>query len=244
LNDVTDAQWTALANTKIFFGHQSVGGNILDGVADVLAEHPRIPLRVVEAERPVDVAGAALVHARLGTNGDPAGKAGEFASRMTGGLGEAGGIAMFKLCYVDFDHRTDVDAVFQAYQANVEQVRASQPDTRIVHITTPVTIRREPFKDFLRKVLGKPTYADVDRLRARYNELLRSAYDGKDPIFDLARIEATRPDGSLEAVRQGGDTVLNLVPAYTDDGSHLNQDGRRRVAEQLLVFLAGVAAPR
>jgi lysophospholipase L1-like esterase len=32
-----------------------------------------------------------------------------------------------------------------------------------------------------------------------------------------------------------------MVPEYTDDGGHLNEKGRKRVAEQMLIILAEVA---
>jgi hypothetical protein len=240
LQDVADSQWVALANTKIYFGHQSVGGNILDGVQQLLTEHPGIPLRVVQSDAPSEAAGGTLVHSRIGQNGDPAGKARDFAARMARGLGPGGGIAMFKLCYVDFTPETDVQAVFQAYRENVEQVRAAHPDVRIVHVTTPLVVRQQPLKDLVRRLLGRASYAKVDAARIQYNRLLLAEYGGKDAVFDLARLEATRADGSLEAYGFQGDTVWNLVPDFTDDGAHLNTVGRRRVAEQLLVFLASL----
>jgi lysophospholipase L1-like esterase len=46
------------------------------------------------------------------------------------------------------------------------------------------------------------------------------------------------------SVRQGGKVHYAMVPAYTTDGGHLNEVGRRIVARRLLVLLAGLAAPR
>jgi hypothetical protein len=39
-----------------------------------------------------------------------------------------------------------------------------------------------------------------------------------------------------------GRGIPALAPAWTDDGGHLNVEGRRMIAEQFLVFLAGLAA--
>lgn len=39
--DVTEAEWEGLASRRIFFGHQSVGRNILAGVRTFLATIPR-----------------------------------------------------------------------------------------------------------------------------------------------------------------------------------------------------------
>jgi hypothetical protein len=242
LPQVADSQWAALATTRIYLGHQSVGGNILDGLQQLLAENTKVPLRVVASDRPSEAATGTLVHSLIGRNGDPAGKARDFETRMAQGLGPGGGIAMFKLCYVDFTPRTDPAAVFRAYRESVERVRAAHPDLRIAHVTTPLVVRRQPLKDFLRQLLRKPSYADADAARAEYNRLLWAEYGTRDPVFDLARLEATRPDGTVESHRYRGESVVNLVPAFTDDGAHLNAAARRRVAEQFLVFLASAAA--
>ena len=69
LPDVTPAQWTALAERRLLFGHQSVGRNIVDGMVDLLAEHPEIPVVIAESRnfgrRP------AFYHATVGRNGFP-----------------------------------------------------------------------------------------------------------------------------------------------------------------------------
>jgi hypothetical protein len=39
----------------------------------------------------------------------------------------------------------------------------------------------------------------------------------------------------------GGRKVPVMVPVYTNDGGHLTKDGRKRVAEQLLISLATAA---
>jgi lysophospholipase L1-like esterase len=71
--------------------------------------------------------------------------------------------------------------------------------------------------------------------------LLRKNYEGKEPVFDLARIESTRPDGTRETFTQDGKTYYALVPAYTKDGGHLNKLGRKKVAEQLLLLLVSLS---
>lgn len=51
----------------------------------------------------------------------------------------------------------------------------------------------------LREYAARPSDASyVERRSHRYNNLLRAAYAGKEPIFDLAAMEATRPDGTPE----------------------------------------------
>ena len=54
-----------------------------------------------------------------------------------------------------------------------------------------------------------------------------------------ARLNA---DGTLETFTYRGGTSENLVGAYTDDGGHLNANGRRVVAAAFLQTLAAAAA--
>ena len=82
------------------------------------------------------------------------------------------------------------------------------------------------------------------RVRERFNELMRTTYADREPVFDLAAVESTRPDGSREVLDVGGSRAYALVSAYASDGSHLNEAGRRRVAEELLVFLARLPESR
>ena len=77
--------------------------------------------------------------------------------------------------------------------------------------------------------------------RNQFNELLRKEYDGKAPIFDLARTESTLPDGKRSSFSKDGKNYYFMVPDYTHDGGHLNELGRKRAAEQLLVVLTAVS---
>jgi lysophospholipase L1-like esterase len=69
---------------------------------------------------------------------------------------------------------------------------------------------------------------------------MRQAYQGTGKLFDLALVEATRPDGQRQVVEWKGRAVEAMTPAYTDDGGHLNAEGRRRVASALVTFLAAL----
>jgi hypothetical protein len=51
-------------------------------------------------------------------------------------------------------------------------------------------------------------------------------------------VESTYPDGRRETCAHKGKTCYSLVPEYTYDGGHLNETGRKKAAEQLLILLA------
>jgi len=235
-SNVTQAQWDTLATRRIYFGHQSVGGNIIDGVRDVLADHPNLKLHIFEATS-VDAADPpGIYQARIGHNGDPGSKLAAFDGIMESG---AASIGVVKFCYVDVEGGRNPDSLFAEYQRNVDRLRARLPGVTFVHVTMPLTTVTEGRRDRLVAWLrGTPTSYDLDVIRNRYNALLRQAYVGKAPVFDLARIESTRPDGSRTFFVRGADTVYTLAPDNTVDGGHLNEQARRRAAEAFLAVLA------
>jgi len=50
------------------------------------------------------------------------------------------------------------------------------------------------------------------------------------------------PDGFQRFSVKGDETIPAMLRRYTTDGGHLNEEGRRRAAEQLLVLLARIAS--
>jgi hypothetical protein len=93
----------------------------------------------------------------------------------------------------------------------------------------------------IKKILGRPAGGYSGNVsRNRFNEMIRSEYEGKEPLFDLAYWEATLPDGERSVFTWEGATYDSLAGEYTEDGGHLNRDGSRWVAERFLVFLAGL----
>ena len=233
---VTPEQWRALAAKRLYFGHQSVGGNIINGVTSVLADHPEIPLQVFESTSLDSNSAPGLYHARIGQNGDPGSKTSAFESIV--GRGGAS-VAALKFCYVDVDGRSDPDSLFAAYQRDMSTLRARLPGLVIVHVTMPLTTTGEGRRDLLMaKLRGKATSYDLNLIRNRYNALLRQAYVGREPVFDLARLESTHADGSRSYFTRGADTVYTLAPELTDDGGHLNTSARRAAAEAFLALLA------
>ena len=81
---------------------------------------------------------------------------------------------------------------------------------------------------------------DANIRKNEFNDLLRKEYSGKEPIFDLAYVESTFPDGRRSTFTKAGETYYSMAPEYTYDDGHLNETGRKRAAEQLLVLLANL----
>jgi hypothetical protein len=233
---------TKLEQRRIFFAHQSVGGNIMDGVA-ALQHEPGAPrLRVVEVKGEMPVTTSPfLAHARLGQNGDPRSKTEAFIAALEGGLGGSVDVAMQKYCFVDIEAKTDVNQLFGYYRDAMARLHREFPNLTIVHVTTPLVRVQSGPKAAIKRLLGRaPDHYEDNIARNRYNDLMRREYGSREPVFDLAAIEASRPGGSPEPFQFNGSDVFELRAEYTTDGGHLNADAQRRVAAEFLTFLARV----
>ena len=155
-------------------------------------------------------------------------------------LGNRANIAFFKLCFADIIGTTDVNKIFNAYKNTMSNLKRQYPKTTFVHVTVPLLSTKKTFKTWIKRMVGKKDVWGYDGniKRNDFNELLRKEYEGKEPVFDLARIEFTYADGRELSFTENGKTYYSLIPEYTHDGGHLNETGRKIAARSLLVFLA------
>ncbi len=241
---VLPACWQRIAGLRIYFGHMSVGTNIVDGLRELSAEAPDARLNIVETKNPAEVRGPVFAHSRIGSNGEPIAKLRAFVNAMDAEAGEVD-LAFFKLCFVDVTAGTDVRAVFEAYRSAMAGLRQRRPERLIAHVTVPLTTMGGGLKARMKRWLGGTPngYAD-NAARAEYNSLLRSAYSGKEPLFDLAAAESLAPDGRPTEFSHGGRTCQALAPAFTEDGGHLNRPGRRQAAVRLAEMLCSLQVVR
>lgn len=240
LISISEQHLESLSKKKVFFGHQSVGFNIMRGVGDVSKEYPAVTLRVTDTAEPALFDAPVLAHTTVGQNSDPESKMKDFAEHLRGGIGGRADIAAFKFCYADFESSTDASRVFAMYKRTMTDLAAAYPETRFVHITVPLKATSSGLKKYIKNVLGKPHpfIADNSR-RNEFNELMRKEYTGKQ-LFDLAAIEATRMDGTASFDTANGTKVPSLANEYTSDSGHLNEQGRRFVAEQFIGVLGSL----
>lgn len=234
-----------LATRRIFFGHQSVGGNILEGVQRLGASSPGAALKVVEVKSPTEpVAPGTLAHAMVGENLKPESKIADFERLMDGGLAKSTDVAFFKFCYIDINGSTDARALFEKYRATMEALKARHPYTTFVHVTAPLTTVQRGAKAWVKELLGRPVWGISENVqREHFNQLLRKTYGGKEPLFDLAKLQSTHPDGTAETYELNGETWPAMVPAYSDDGGHLSPAGQDRMAREFLAFLSNLPQP-
>jgi hypothetical protein len=220
----------SLAGRRVYFAHQSVGANVLEGLG-LLAAASGVPLRIAETRDAGGVPTGTFAHGLIGENGNPRLKLEAFEQALTSGPARD----------VDIRADTDAAALFAAYQATLDRLRARRPEVTFVHVTVPLTRLPGGLKASLKRLLGRPSQELLENARRdEYNTLLRRAYAGKQPIFDLARVEAERPDGAAEAADWKGRAVPALAAEYTDDGGHLNRLGQARAARELVAVLGAI----
>ncbi len=231
-----------LAGQRVFFGHQSVGDNLLAGIQQ-LSQDAQVTLPVVKVTSAADMKQAGIAHALVDENTLPLKKLQSFERALAT---KAPGlqVAALKFCYVDVHAGTDVKQLFARYQASMATVQAQQPGLRLVHFTVPLTTVQTGWKASLKRLLGKAPHGILDNLkREEYNQLVRQSYGQTGFLYDLARVEQTRPDGSAHTVEWQGQQVPALFPDYSSDGEHLNTQGQLHAARALVTVLAKASPP-
>jgi hypothetical protein len=236
---LNEQQIASLQTKKIFFGHQSVGADVVQGIRDLMNEDNRLKLKLVTSADPQSTSGPAFIESPIGENRSPRSKDSAFAAILAKGMGSQGGIAMYKYCYVDIGLDTDVKQLFENYRQEMADLNVKYPLLVIVPVTVPLTTDDASLKTWVKTMIGRPTSRDVNLKRNQFNTLLREYYSS-GPIFDLAQVESTNPDGSRSYVMSRGEKIYTLAPELTTDGGHLNQAGRHAAAQQLLQVLAGL----
>jgi hypothetical protein len=238
LETIPQDKWDSLSTKKIFFGHQSVGANIVAGINDAMQHSKRIRLSIRTTRDPDDFRQPVFAEATIGTNENSGSKIDDFRGLMEKGLGTKVDVAFFKLCFIDINAPTDVPALFAHYKAVMDSLQSEFPTVHFIHCTVPLTTMDSGIKLFIKRLLGKDGGAAANLKRGEYNRLITDTYGPRGSVFDIARRESTFPDGSRMVCKVNGKDCFSLIPAYSNDGGHLNQAGRVIVAQELLKALS------
>jgi hypothetical protein len=240
-DSITQAQWQALSTKKIFFGHQSVGYNIMEGVSELAQKTKGLSLNIVETRDPGVCGAPVFAHSRVGNNEDPESKCRDFKSAIDGGIGNKVEYAFFKFCFVDVTAKTDIRHVFAEYKKVLDDLSERYPKTRFIAMTVPLTYQKTGIKTWVKSIIGKRDIWEYDDnvRRWEFNHMLRHEF-ANSPLFDLAAFESTHQSGIRESFNRSGNTYFAMSPEHTADGGHLNARGRIVVAKSLLAFLASL----
>ncbi|MGP8330472.1 MAG: hypothetical protein ACT6FF_09185 [Methanosarcinaceae archaeon] len=231
---------TALSEARIFFGHRSVGNNIIQGIQQLITNNtPLESLQVRPADPGQKIEAPGFYHLKNGKNSFPRSKCDAFINLLsTNNFGDSLDIAFFKFCYVDIEPDTDIQSLFNYYVQTIDSVSSKFPNLQILHVTTPLTVHSAGFRETIRNFLK----GDLPNMkRCEFNTLLREKYQSTEPFFDLAQIESTYPNNTRSVFQHAGQTYYSLVPEFTDDGGHLNEYGQYYAAKALLRILAEIS---
>src|SRR5947209_1477009 len=144
---VLHASLQRVAHERVFFGHQSVGANILQGVKELSAKEG-VPVFIKDQLIP--------------ENADPLRKLESFKAFV--GTGSKYDVALLKFCYVDIDANTDAAALFDQYRRAINELRARNPRTVFVHATLPLTTVQTGPKAWVKRLIGRAAYGTMENV--------------------------------------------------------------------------------
>ena len=224
---------TNLSGEKIYFGHQSVGYNIINGIK-LIANENNTKLDIIEG-LPGKDSKPGFYHTTIGKNLDPLYKIDDFVAKMESGVAQHVDIAFFKFCYVDFSYSTDIDQVFEHYKESMIKLKTEFPNTKFIYCTAPLVAESSKIKSLLRFLLGRKSSDKLDNIqRNKFNQLIHNEFDNKELVFDIAKFES---NNDRVFFLNGSNKIFTLYSGFTSDGGHLNTTGSKIVASGLLNLL-------
>lgn len=229
-----------LATKRIFFGHQSVGQNIVEALKDIAQQNSEADFHIVTPMDDEKLPAHFFAEGKIGRNQQPELKCKDFQEQLQNSLGSQLDFALMKFCYIDFDVKTDVEKLFSTYKNTIDTLKRQFPSITFIHVTAPLEAKTPAWKFVLKKILLRNDDADKKNIkRCEYNQLLRESFK-TEPIFDLAAVESTFPDGRRQIHDANGKKYFSLIWDYSDDGGHLNSLGAERAAVSLIKTLSNV----
>lgn len=222
--DLTAQKLTALTSKRILFGHQSVGGNMVDGIPALYSAYSVSPPTMISNLSQINSAsGGFFAEFYVGTNGDPVGKTADFNTTVRQYAGKLD-IALMKFCFIDIVQGVNVTQVFNAYKSVMDGLTHDFPAIKFVYTTA---------------ALDEYNVANAVT-REQLNTLIRGEYAATGRLFDLAAVESTAPGGTRVGGTSGGNQYYQSYGGYTSDGAHLNTTGAQVVDKALFTLLASL----
>jgi hypothetical protein len=242
VTSISGPELDTVRGTRVFFGHQSVGENILDGARTVYADAGVDGPTIVNGRSAPDADGGFILETAIGENGDPLGKIADFDTVMRSGLADHIDVAVMKLCYIDIEADTDVQAVFDAYSSTMAALERDFPEVTFVKTTVPITTQPSGTSQLKQRVRGQGSYGlGTNTARQRLNDMIRAAYAGGH-LADIAAAESTTPESTRVGGTYQDEPYYSLYSEYASDEGHLNDVGSARVATDWLAAVAGASA--
>src|SRR5690349_9807001 len=160
------ADLETLSQARIFFAHQSVGRNLLKGVA-MLSEETGVALRVEEVGGGAPSPGPGLFHANVGENGHADSKISAFTSDVSAAGATPYDVALLKFCYSDIggdSQDKSPQKLFERYEQAVSGLKQQQPGLTVLQVTIPLRAQSPGRKAALKRMLGMSVDSDADNI--------------------------------------------------------------------------------
>lgn len=251
LDRVSETCWSGLRGKRIYFAHETLGGEIVHGIETVLARKSSIALQVLSyrgqereahrrERRGTNEADAfdrpGIFHAAIGHDGEPEDKIDAFETFLLSPEADRVDVALLKLSCADIGRSTDVNRVMDRYAQAIDSIRSARPKLTILHCTAPLREPDHGAKAAIKKTVGiGPDAANANR--GRYNELLRKRF-ANDHVFDIARAESRRLDGTEETVLVKNERWPALASEFGHGARELTEAGRVTLGREFLMTLS------
>jgi len=124
------------------------------------------------------------------------------------------------------------------YSRTILTLKHEHPEIQFAHVTVPLTTTPTDLKHRIFRFIGKEVWEDMANVkRTEFSRRIKETF-GSDPVFELAQVEATAPDGSLSTFSQNGQSYISLYSGYAEDDGHLNIVGQKIAGEAAIRFMA------
>lgn len=214
----------AMKAKRTLFGHQSVGGNMVDGIPALYASYGVSPsITQIDASQINSTSGGFFADFYVGVNGDPIGKTADFDTTVRQYSPKLD-IALMKFCFIDIVQGVNVTQIFNAYRSVMDGLVNDFPTIKFVYTTG---------------ALDEYSVANAV-VREQLNSLIRNEYTATGRLFDLAEVESTDPGGDRVGGVDNGNQYYQVYGGYTSDGAHLNSTGEQVVDKALFTLLSGL----
>lgn len=117
---------------RIYFGHQSVGVDIMNGVKDLVARAGGVGPAMITVKDSTEVPDAFIADSFVGRNEDPKSKCDDFGRTIASTFKGSLDIALMKYCYADINVNLDPDTAFAAYVTTLDRLRLEFPGITFV----------------------------------------------------------------------------------------------------------------
>jgi hypothetical protein len=259
---LTAALFDLAATRRLFFGHQSIGAQVITGINELADDLGRPDIPVVDVDvTGIPATGGVVAHAYVGINGDgftktrgdhphEPGATASWGERIRDGLSSEIDTAVLKFCYADLrpgsvhwvgDTQVGYTPaeLFAEYKAAIDALVTDFPSIAFIYATEPVVYIYDEDDEGPGGTGGN----HANDLRYAFNQLVRAEYGHTGRLWDIALAQSTDPAGSRYFNANGSEYLfLDYASADLEHISGVDGIGRKAAATPLVLIMADIAA--